>query len=99
MMRRPPSSTRTATLVPYTTLCRSSQPPRLRLIAVVREQGGAAAAERPVYPGLDRPHLQSVAELRGLWSRLDDFPCGLAIRQHRVDADRDRKNTRLNSSH
>src|SRR3546814_14867302 len=49
MKRRPPRSTRTGTLVPYTTLCRSAgsrQPRRAILIPETRHHGAARRLDR-----------------------------------------------------
>src|SRR3546814_10703619 len=110
MIRRPPRSTRTATLFPYTTLFRSDS-------EAVRARGGADACrkagggERP--GGDDREALggQRVdllahdrdVGMRGE-RRADAGRKAVAIdrergaRGHLVDA-ADRKSTRLNSSH
>src|SRR3546814_7645546 len=83
MIRRPPRSTRTDTLFPYSTLFRS---PR-------------GAASRAIYPRADGgadPHLQSYAEPRQPHhgrGRNDAEP--VAVRSARGQ---DRKSTRLNSS-
>src|SRR3546814_12845008 len=73
MIRRPPRSTRTDTLFPYTTLFRSVDRGR-----------------RPRWPDRARPdHLRVVA-----WP-----PARAARRGVQQGAGRDRKSTRLNSSH
>src|SRR3546814_17804685 len=71
MIRRPPRSTRTDTLFPYTTLCRSPSaplndmkllagwtPPRLPL-------GGGALIERGLQPGPDV--AKALAEVQDIW--------------------------------
>src|SRR3546814_20072842 len=85
MIRRPPRSTRTDTLFPYTTLFRSPRQPLRRLLPRRRIRlspgGGAQVAD----PGADtRGAREGVVRLRG-WVR----PNGRG----------DRKSTRLNSSH
>src|SRR3546814_17770 len=54
MIRRPPRSTRTDTLFPYTTLCRSRRGTDQDLLGVAAAQG-AGAAERPLVDHRDRP--------------------------------------------
>src|SRR3546814_9256469 len=55
MIRRPPRSTRTDTLLPYTTLFRSKRPPQLRRTAhpppSIRDRRRAT----PAYPSAHRP--------------------------------------------
>src|SRR3546814_17031724 len=85
MIRRPPRSTRTDTLFPSTTLCRS-----LRNLAACAQphrhgMGVAAAAERRGTGLIDRLVPQA---------RLHDGLEHDILRQRR-----DRKSTRLNSSH
>src|SRR3546814_11781489 len=99
MIRRPPRSTRTDTLFPYTTLFRSLQTRTIgfedlavglvgaqRLLARQQEVAGEAV--------LHLHHIADAAEL------LDSFEQNhvhvLALLTSR---DRDRKSTRLNSSH
>src|SRR3546814_20134519 len=89
MLRRPPRSTRTDTLFPYTTLFRSL--------------GKGQTPGAPLHPprilvgpeGVDRAVLVAI--------RLDALEDLLAVVQHRgrrVEGDgSDRKSTRLNSSH
>src|SRR3546814_14713056 len=107
MIRRPPRSTRTDTLFPYTTLFRSAhrrQPLGLRrvvpLVAVARGQRRADV-------------LQVVAGIEALRNRADGLAQRLAVAQvgrarQGVDLAAgvvdvvlpgDRKSTRLNSSH
>src|SRR3546814_11918325 len=91
MVRRPPRSTRTDTLFPYTTLFRSHHAgphpaeKGLRRIAVAGEERGAVA------------ELMGVDEAKRLVEAL-----GAHDREHRPEyllAVEDRKSTRLNSSH
>src|SRR3546814_13778999 len=84
MIRRPPRSTRTDTLFPYTTLFRSA----LFLVRQVATPVDAVAlhlfiqgAARQAEPLHGLPHI------------------ALAVAQRRLDAALDRKSTRLNSSH
>src|SRR3712207_8382599 len=86
MMRRPPRST----LVPYTTLFRSARCHRTRndkLLHVDRRAG----IEHSAAIG-DGEHAD------GAWQALRG-QCGAIHRVHRDVALRDRKSTRLNSSH
>src|SRR3546814_5150317 len=94
MIRRPPRSTRTDTLFPYTTLFRSAQFDGLRRTARVGVMPGVNFQMRGA--GGDRG-LQllciGVDEQRNGNSRLGQT---LAARAHRIEL-RDRKSTRLNS--
>src|SRR3546814_13361736 len=92
MMRRPPGSTRTDTLLPYTTLVRS----RVRLVDEEDDRLGRGLdlldhLPEPVLeftlharPGLEQAHVEGAQR---------DFA------QRRRHVARDRKSTRLNSSH
>src|SRR3546814_16141921 len=100
MIRRPPRSTRTDTLLPYTTLfrsiCRSFQVPQVfgsasvhdnLLIALgIAETGGGLGLHR-----LRRPELTAKADALLARYRIDGYRDQLA--------GTDRKSTRLNSSH
>src|SRR3546814_20074410 len=105
MIRRPPRSTRTDTLFPYTTLFRAA--PFDRLDAMDHFN-----VEHAGIPPLQSAHLHPRAFLHGLQVRTigglfvgDDGqntvnfryrrPLGIAVAAFRVD----RKSTRLNSSH
>src|SRR3546814_2349821 len=102
MIRRPPRSTRTDTLFPYTTLCRSEQ--------AVAEREGPHQAVRAGRPGVDHLRLDLVVRIRRE-QRVPDHvgmvPGDVGGGPDRIDdlevADRDgpedRKRTRLNSSH
>src|SRR3546814_6465111 len=57
MRRRPPRSTRTDTLFPYTTLFRSNPGPRCRTPEAGRNQG----PRRPVPSGTRRPERKEIA--------------------------------------
>src|SRR3546814_18299106 len=102
MIRRPPKPTRTATLVPYTTLFRS--------LHSEHRAARIAAVDRSV--GLDEVIV--AAEFGGAMHRRDDSrrhrradPERIADRDHPVADTRvariaeleDRKSTRMNSSH
>src|SRR3546814_12308914 len=89
MIRRPPRSTRTDTLFPYTTLFRS---PELTLVGVIDadlglEGGDLRAGERT---------YQQIAQVAGRAGR-GSKPGEVLIQTRHPEADR--KSTRLNSSH
>src|SRR3546814_13888559 len=83
MLRRPPRSTRTDTLFPYTTLFRSIEG---------RDHAVQLGRTDPLLRRLAAPGRQRIAEgdriARVVQDRLADHPCF-----------QDRKSTRLNSSH
>src|SRR3546814_2121808 len=107
MIRRPPRSTRTDTLFPYTTLCRS----QFGDTAPHHEIGQFAVA-KPVELEVHRQGIAAQAEEDAL-TEAEDSP--FAPEQHQahrgerqrketakkveVIAGQDRKSTRLNSSH
>src|SRR3546814_11913006 len=99
MIRRPPRSTRTDTLFPYTTLFRSSGPdPRVR--KKQRPQFFAAAMDRRVEPALSGLMsaclslcLEDAPFARCCGIRGSEFSCSVCSVMV------DRKSTRLNSSH
>src|SRR3546814_1476593 len=97
MIRRPPRSTRTDTLFPYTTLFRSLTPHRLDRFAT---ELGAQIVDVDldcVAADLFLPAIQPVFDLR---ARQDVTGMFGEQAQHRKFAPRqDRKSTRLNSSH
>src|SRR3546814_19951978 len=84
MIRRPPRSTRTDTLFPYTTLFRSDE-------LVHRD------AARPQGLGKDAALARREAQAEGLHRLRIEPAAGQIIA--RLAAGRDRKSTRLNSSH
>src|SRR3546814_11912401 len=97
MIRRPPSSTRTDTLFPYTTRFRSqsiSAPGSLKAFGEAHRLYGALPWRDVVQPAIDvcrrgwivRPHVEE------FWSMGPDLG-------HAAHTERDRKSTRLNSSH
>src|SRR3546814_10073347 len=97
MIRRPPRSTRTDTLFPYTTLFRS--------LDEAGEFDRAAVVAIELHAGR---RLEQQAELGREGVEIGAAICvdrpvveGLALPPHAVgvDAARDRKSTRLNSSH
>src|SRR3546814_12216316 len=81
MIRRPPRSTRTDTLFPYTTLFRSSiswEYPRDRMLALQR-QAQAASAAAPVDTGLALENLRFRYAISGSnppWKPLRAFDDG-----------------------
>src|SRR3546814_2428510 len=91
MIRRPPRSTRTDTLFPYTTLFRSEQP------RLVEPQGGEACratadpgehleiCQRPVTgdPALERERADETFRVQGRGHGLRRSPVGLVERQPR----------------
>src|SRR3546814_13246573 len=97
MIRRPPRSTRTDTLFPYTTLFRSVDDERAGHVA--EDAGIFAEAEM-----IDFPHDHRVAGV-GSVSACGDARLvgraggGAALRDDDRGGDGDRKSTRLNSSH
>src|SRR3546814_18317516 len=99
MIRRPPRSTRTDTLFPYTTLFRSKRSLHPWLFAVLLlswQHGHAVPAQAPapveafdaMYRQLNDLGLATQSSQAQILQRLDEL-AGL----------RDRKSTRLNSSH
>src|SRR3546814_13996183 len=100
MVRRPPGSTRTDTLFPYTPLFRS-----WLLYAGLRRNGdaGLAQSEYPDYvdPAADGPAYDMHGERRGMRDRARERARSTAegLRSAGEAAAEDRKSTRLNSSH
>src|SRR3546814_18494133 len=113
MIRRPPRSTRTDTLLPYTTLFRSICNP------VVRTDGGPSGVRRrgidarKVWEDVNKAKKPSVPALSGEQSlnrylaEIKKFPVLTAEQEYMLakrfqehqDPEADRKSTRLNSSH
>src|SRR3546814_5158280 len=103
MIRRPPRSTRTDTLFPYTTLFRSSHEAQ-QLSRFGNPRTRPALAEAAV---VDELHVQSAKRL-GLLEHLrlqvgravpGRLTAGGGVHGEDQPATRDRKSTRLNSSH
>src|SRR3546814_9190815 len=108
MIRRPPRSTRTDTLFPYTTLFRSGREVRdwsargtapRRAPTCRRPTPCLAASAQPYGASRDQPQQKAGADIDG--ERAIEI---LAARRVRAVADQwfvvqDRKSTRLNSSH
>src|SRR3546814_15158706 len=95
MIRRPPRSTRTDTLFPYTTLFRSDGIGDLPQSLQARRIGGEGRDQHPSLRALDRAH-QPFADVALGTARLGIEDIG-AVAHQRQHADR--KSTRLNSSH
>src|SRR3546814_10301001 len=91
MIRRPPRSTRTDTLFPYTTLFRSRLQPAHAVFA--HQLGAELGADGALRVGDVVGELHLLAELEHRLGVLDDL--GVQGLRHLVD----RKSTRLNSSH
>src|SRR3546814_6912453 len=105
MIRRPPRSTRTDTLLPYTTLFRSLHH-RGNLFQVLLEDfslplgNGLIALDRPLVGSRDRVDIFLLR--RGHGGRVEARH--LQVAEHLVQVERgegvvDRKSSRLNSSH
>src|SRR3546814_20702029 len=111
MLRRPPRSTRTDTLFPYTTLFRSIHP--MPMVVGKRSQQVPVVLERVLQLPIPEIGLHtSPNEIKGDTDALPRYtpvdavveirqcPLGIANRlQVEVIDDADRKSTRLNSSH
>src|SRR3546814_13452294 len=98
MIRRPPISTRTDSLVPYTTLVRSRRATfgrdLMRNGSQTVDDPDRPHALRPTAYSEYRPHVLSLAHQMSL------PPARIAMPKiHQPWAPRDRKSTRLNSSH
>src|SRR3546814_2964309 len=98
MIRRPPRSTRTDTLFPYTTLFRSAPPDGVGCVRDARRECGDGKRRPP--RRLDARQYrddEGAVEAAGLRPRLDARTRDLRPRLLRPRTDR--KSTRLNSSH
>src|SRR3546814_16790374 len=107
MIQRPPSSTRTDTLFPYTTLCRS-MPIKLLLLCLCCLAGAASAQTQPPAPATSAASQETVADRPSALYRFErhkmvsvdgqrHYRIEIAIPQQ--PESKDRKSTRLNSSH
>src|SRR3546814_11290321 len=99
MIRRPPGSTRTDTLFPYTTLFRSRPCEHRRVPAI-----GPAVVARALRPAMHHERYRRLARKACGARRI--APDRIAIRASKAELadaghvdDGDRKSTRLNSSH
>src|SRR3546814_5020508 len=109
MIRRPPRSTRTDTLFPYTTLFRSfgleaGNGSRLQFLELIDEEGRRLAADLRILlaaaPG-DLGELEDKLAI-GLGKRgnlIEGIAHGSGPFENRGGGKTDRKSTRLNSSH
>src|SRR3546814_20428567 len=100
MIRRPPRSTRTDTLFPYTTLCRSDVMIQPLTIAYTRLQGlPVGRTERSLIAWIKSKSVkQNIKEI--LAGPVKDVTVAFGTPRPLRDTDnRDRKSTRLNSSH
>src|SRR3546814_12335640 len=102
MIRRPPRSTLTDTLFPYTTLFRSVVAEGAKKRYSITEEGGAYLADRRTQANTMLAELARVGERM---ARARQFFAGGEEAEEAPDADPrslrgiDRKSTRLNSSH
>src|SRR3546814_16771827 len=99
MFRRPPRSTRTDTLCPYTSLFRSLRGSRRREVVVLGRRGAWQAA-------FNNPELEEFEHLPGVDVAVEgddllahDEVANAASWEARRKFETLRKNTRLNSSH
>src|SRR3546814_12440431 len=102
MIRRPPRSTRTYTLFPYTTLFRSAvrNAPRRLTLARVEDVHDACRLIESRMGHEDRPISlrRASAHVLGHSKRAEALVGVMDLALHGIDAE-DRKSTRLNSSH
>src|SRR3546814_11128858 len=91
MIRRPPRSTRTDTLFPYTTLFRSQQGDEARVVTNRVPTGVAWQQGRRVRHAAVRGSEDAIEERDG--------EIGASDATVQIGVDADRKSTRLNSSH
>src|SRR3546814_18223453 len=102
MIRRPPRSTRTVTLFPYTSLFRSVMDKRVAEVAGAIVESvrkillDKRVTEAEYRAGVD--YLTEVAQTRETALLLDVF-LNSTIIEGKAQRSRDRKSTRLNSSH
>src|SRR3546814_8252864 len=97
MIRRPPRSTRTDTLFPYTTLFRSIDRAHPHVTVLAQGQAG----NRLVWHvGGNRTESPTHAAVHAMLGGHVQHAIGtLCDREHRTGGQTDRKSTRLNSSH
>src|SRR3546814_6866685 len=89
MLRRPPRSTRTDTLFPYTTLFRS--PPRtparwMARIAPLHPAHGSDATTGRCRPDTNRPAPTHAATRTSAWASANPTPTGSAVKLRRRNA-------------
>src|SRR3546814_14974539 len=101
MLRRPPRSTRTDTLVPYTTLCRSGGLFLRGVAALIafgeRDQSLGRAVGFAFHLAVEDDVLARIAQFRV--DRVIDVELARVDDRHVEPGREDRKSTRLNSSH
>src|SRR3546814_17260255 len=103
MNRRPPRSTRTDTLFPYTTLCRSIE--RGQSAGMVGRQRGIERGVVAEQLAFDIMVDLGPARIAHCFASFDVTPAGAGVTSFLVLVDahelveQDRKSTRLNSSH
>src|SRR3546814_14567757 len=97
MIRRPPRSTRTDTLFPYTTLFRSLEEDKAREGSLAHD---AAEAIKRLTAEAEQIAMR-LKETEAVRPDLDDriARADIIARDAELDLARDRKSTRLNSSH
>src|SRR3546814_12389688 len=109
MIRRPPRSTRTDTLLPYTPLCRSPAPNREVHASVTDGTKRRFRKKRRVEERINTFRHLTANRIGEVWSPLDHdvraiapYKTGLfrlRVGDHLYSPPLDRKSTRLNSSH
>src|SRR3546814_16455484 len=102
MIRRPPRSTRTDTLFPYTTLFRSNDDGSLRIVpALLPRTADVSADYLPLtHANLIRQAFKFLGERYGWGHSYGTRDCsGFVSEVYRSFGLQDRKSTRLNSSH
>src|SRR3546814_20225036 len=97
MIRRPPISTRTYTLFPYTTLFRSTRPRCFYLLIIVRSNHYYPPISVLGYPFVSDPVL--IREPSPDLPEAESLEEDVALTAPTVRFFPDRKSTRLNSSH
>src|SRR3546814_14985228 len=101
MRRRPPRSTRTDTLFPYTTLCRSSS--AFASIFLKARQSLMATKAKSVGKALEATASKRIRKLFGNIHEAVEMPNLIEVQRESYEqflrSDPDRKSTRLNSSH
>src|SRR3546814_13214823 len=102
MIRRPPISTRTDTLCPYTTLFRSLSK-RVLSLSMARDQKAASTVVSTLRTYRTYSRMVCADEVAAIESRLLGEKTGEVTKRDRQRMEKqaatDRKSTRLNSSH
>src|SRR3546814_20365589 len=99
MIRRPPRSTRTATLFPYTTLVRSDLPDEGRTGFYGLDLYSLHSSIARVLHYLDEVDPDAARVARERYACLSPWESDPAVYGRMVLSGRDRKSTRLKSSH